>query len=275
MLAFVAAIAALPAGAVRASAPDLTLTASSATVVPGAQVTLTAAMPVVGAGTVSQEIVQTIDPAKVKLTSVSDISYPSGWVLSYSTDGTTFSPTTPANASAWGLVRAVKATGNINSQGTEGGFQIATGTATGTPVSITPGNITASGTGDGFQAFFDPARSRVMLVTLPETTPVNELSETAATMTSEVGVALAPVVVNGVDRASDVEALVAAGRVMDDDFGAAARFRATRCTVHSREIERLNTLLGNSPIELPHVPTAGLTARDVERLARILTEQVS
>jgi hypothetical protein len=121
----------------------------------------------------------------------------------------------------------------------------------------------------------DPARSRVMLVTLPETTPVNELSETAATMTSEVGVALAPVVVNGVDRSGDVEALVAAGRVMDDDFGAAARFRATRCAVHSREVERLNSLLGNSPIELPHVPTAGLTARDVERLARILTEQVS
>jgi hypothetical protein len=34
-------------------------------------------------------------------------------------------------------------------------------------------------------------------------------------------------------------------------------------------------VLGNSPIELPHVPTAGLTARDVERLARILAEQVS
>jgi len=121
----------------------------------------------------------------------------------------------------------------------------------------------------------DPSRSRVVLVTLPETTPVNELAETAATMTSEVGVALAPVVVNGVDRASDVEELVAAGRAPDDDFGAAARFRAARCAVHSREVQRLTTLTDDPPIELPHVATAGLTARDVERLARVLTEQVS
>jgi len=121
----------------------------------------------------------------------------------------------------------------------------------------------------------DPSRSRVVLVTLPETTPVNELIETATTMTSEVGVALAPVVVNGVDRAGEVEALVAAGRVGDDDFGAAARFRATRCAVHAREVDRLTALLGDAPIELPHVATAGLTARDVERLARVLVEQVA
>jgi len=121
----------------------------------------------------------------------------------------------------------------------------------------------------------DPSRSRVVLVTLPETTPVNELTETATTMTSEVGVALAPVVVNGVDRAGEVEALVAAGRVGDDDFGAAARFRATRCAVHAREVDRLTALLGDAPIELPHVATAGLTARDVERLARVLVEQVA
>ena len=113
----VVVFASLPLVAARASATDLTLTASLATVDPAAQVTLTAAMPVVGAGTVSQEIIQTIDPTKLKLTSVNDISYPAGWVLSYSTDGTTFSPTTPANASAWELVRAVKATGNINSPG--------------------------------------------------------------------------------------------------------------------------------------------------------------
>ena len=121
----------------------------------------------------------------------------------------------------------------------------------------------------------DPSRSRVVLVTLPETTPVNELTETATTMTSEVGVALAPVVVNGVDRAGEVEALVAAGRVGDDDFGAAARFRATRCAVHAREVDRLTALLGEAPIELPHVAAAGLTARDVERLARVLVEQVA
>ena len=150
--------------AMAVAAPAVTLTSTSANVAPAAQVTLTAGMPVVGAGTVSQEIVQRIDPTKMKLTSVSDIAYPTGWTLSYSTDGSTFSATTPANSAAWAAVRAVKATGNVNSQGTENGYQIATGTATGSTVSLSPGNITASGGGDGYQAFFDPARTRIFNV---------------------------------------------------------------------------------------------------------------
>ena len=42
----------------------------------------------------------------------------------------------------------------------------------------------------------DPARCQVMLVSLPEETPVNELIETAYRFEDMVGVALAPVVVN-------------------------------------------------------------------------------
>ena len=45
----------------------------------------------------------------------------------------------------------------------------------------------------------DPARCQVVLVTLPETTPVNELIETAYALEERVGVQLGPVVVNGVD----------------------------------------------------------------------------
>ncbi|MEZ5237723.1 MAG: hypothetical protein R2716_01790 [Microthrixaceae bacterium] len=44
----------------------------------------------------------------------------------------------------------------------------------------------------------DPRRCRVVLVTLPEETPVNELVETAFSLEEDVGVALGPVVVNGV-----------------------------------------------------------------------------
>ena len=40
----------------------------------------------------------------------------------------------------------------------------------------------------------DPARCQVMLVSLPEETPVNELIETAYRFEDQVGVALAPVV---------------------------------------------------------------------------------
>jgi hypothetical protein len=42
----------------------------------------------------------------------------------------------------------------------------------------------------------DDARCRVMLVALPETTPVNETIETAFALEDEIGVALAPVIVN-------------------------------------------------------------------------------
>lgn len=121
----------------------------------------------------------------------------------------------------------------------------------------------------------DESRSRVVLVTLPETTPVNELLETADSLTREVGVALAPVVVNGLDRADDIEQIVAQGHALGDDFGDAARFRAARCAVHRREANRLVERLGTTPIQLPHLATAGLTARDVTKLASDLARQVS
>ena len=57
---------------------------------------------------------------------------------------------------------------------------------------------------DVLELLNDPARAQVILVTLPETTPVNEVVETAYTLEDRVGVRLGPVVVNGVDD-SDVE----------------------------------------------------------------------
>src|SRR5207237_1600961 len=44
----------------------------------------------------------------------------------------------------------------------------------------------------------DSARCQVVLVTLPEETPVNELVETAFALEDRVGVSLGPVVVNGI-----------------------------------------------------------------------------
>ena len=55
----------------------------------------------------------------------------------------------------------------------------------------------------------DPDRCQVVLVTLPETTPVNELIETAYALEERVGVHLGPVVVNAVD---DGPLLAADGR---------------------------------------------------------------
>src|SRR5581483_10747903 len=51
----------------------------------------------------------------------------------------------------------------------------------------------------------DPDRAQVMLVTLPEETPVNETAETAEAFVERIGMTLGPLVVNGVypDRPLD------------------------------------------------------------------------
>lgn len=161
-------LALIPVGDVPAEATTgLSLSSSSATVAPGSQVTLTAGMPVSGDGTVSQEIVQRIDPTKMKLTSINDITYPVGWTLSYCSGAATdctvsanFSATTPANAAAWAAVKAVKASGSIVSDGSNSGRQVASRTSTG--VLLGAGNgITSAGTGDGWDVFFDQGYTRV------------------------------------------------------------------------------------------------------------------
>lgn len=48
----------------------------------------------------------------------------------------------------------------------------------------------------------DPARCRVMMVSTPELTPVSELIDTAFEIEDQIGVALGPVVLNGIDDES-------------------------------------------------------------------------
>src|SRR5260221_7205758 len=50
---------------------------------------------------------------------------------------------------------------------------------------------------DVVELLSDPVRCQVMLVTIPEETPVNELIDTAFSIEDRAGVALGPVVVNG------------------------------------------------------------------------------
>lgn len=116
---------------------------------------------------------------------------------------------------------------------------------------------------DVLEMLGDPARCQVVLVTLPETTPVNELVETAYALEERVGVQLGPVVVNGVDTGDDL--VIPPGT--DPVLAAAAAFRNSRRDVHRRELERLTDALALDQILLPHVVTAGLTADDVARLA--------
>ncbi|HEU4842360.1 MAG TPA: ArsA-related P-loop ATPase [Ilumatobacteraceae bacterium] len=118
----------------------------------------------------------------------------------------------------------------------------------------------------------DPARCQVVLVTLPETTPVNEVVETAYALEDRVGVRLGPVVVNNVDGLDDDDVpdpadVVLRGVDDADLLVAAATFRRGRLALQRAEIARLGTELALDQWHLPMLPVAGLDAADVLTLA--------
>jgi anion-transporting ArsA/GET3 family ATPase len=117
------------------------------------------------------------------------------------------------------------------------------------------------------QMLTDPDKCRVLMVTLPETTPVNEMLETTELLRESVGVAFAPVVVNNVDIATDVEQLVAAGGLPAGALGEAAAYRAERSALHRQAIDRITAHGLDDVITLPHVATASMSADDVTMLA--------
>jgi hypothetical protein len=120
----------------------------------------------------------------------------------------------------------------------------------------------------------DPERCQVVLVTLPETTPVNELVETAYALEDRVGVRLGPVVVNNVDDLGgtgipDPASVALSGLDASDAelLTAAAAFRRSRLQVQAEEIARLGSEVALEQWFLPRLPVAGLDAADVVTLA--------
>src|SRR3989442_7097688 len=91
---------------------------------------------------------------------------------------------------------------------------------------------------DVLELLTDASRARVVLVTLPEETPVNEVVETAFSLEDKVGLKLGPVVVNGVYPrldGLDVDPIAAAEAAAStlrpgeaDSLKAAAQFRGRR-----------------------------------------------
>ena len=134
----------------------------------------------------------------------------------------------------------------------------------------------------------DPARCQVMLVTLPEETPVSEAIETAYAIEDRAGVALGPVVVNqcfeplpaGVSASiDDVRAEAeACGRFVSDreahDLARAVEFRSVRHDVQREQIDRLRAQLPLPGIELPFLFTPDIGRPQVEELADALTRGI-
>jgi hypothetical protein len=120
----------------------------------------------------------------------------------------------------------------------------------------------------------DPTRCQVVLVTIPEETPVNETVETAFALEDRVGVQLGPVVVNAYDeaglRVADPATVDLTGIDHAEALAAAARFRRDRAHDQADQVARLSASLPLPQVHLPMVFAAGLSADDVAELARRL-----
>src|SRR4051812_2645782 len=130
----------------------------------------------------------------------------------------------------------------------------------------------------------DPARCQVVLVTLPEETPVNEVVETAYKLEDRVGVSLAPVVVNGLYPALEgldadpVAAAEEAGVRLDPAEARALRdaaaFRSQRQQLQAREVARLDAALPLPQIHLPLLFTTALGRPEIDVLAEAMAKGV-
>ena len=131
----------------------------------------------------------------------------------------------------------------------------------------------------------DAERCQVVLVTLPEETPVNELVETAFNLEDQVGVALGPVVVNGLyparpglDRDPATAAAQAGVTLREGEaeaLAAAADFRRHRVQLQTEQVARLADQLPLPQLRLPFLFGAELGPAEVDLLAATLVDQLA
>ena len=115
----------------------------------------------------------------------------------------------------------------------------------------------------------DGARCQVLLVTLPEETPINELIDTAYALEDRVGVQLGPVIVNGCAAEPPQGQATSTG---SDTRLAAALDAATawarhRWSLQQHQINRLASRLALPQIHLPQLSTTSINRDDVDVLA--------
>jgi CobQ/CobB/MinD/ParA nucleotide binding domain len=135
--------------------------------------------------------------------------------------------------------------------------------------------------GDVIELLTDGTRCQLVLVTLPEETPVNEVVETAYKLEDRVGISLGPVVVNAVypvidgleeDPGSLVGDIAPAER---SSLAAAARFRSGRQRLQAAQIKRLADALPLPQIVLPFVFSGEVGATELEAMSAAMTEGVA
>jgi anion-transporting ArsA/GET3 family ATPase len=137
---------------------------------------------------------------------------------------------------------------------------------------------------DVVEMLSDPKRTQVLLVTLPEETPVNELVDTAFALEDRVGVSLGPVVVNGlypeidgleVDPEAAAREVGASLSASDADrLREAAAFRRDRVELQREQVDRLARRLPLPQVHLPFVFSASIGPAEVDRLSHELASGI-
>jgi anion-transporting ArsA/GET3 family ATPase len=141
---------------------------------------------------------------------------------------------------------------------------------------------------DVVELLSDPSRCQVLLVTIPEETPVNELIDTAFAVEDRAGVALGPVVVNGCYEPLPDDLDFSAGAIEADahaldgfvserevhDLSHAAAFRSERYAIQREQAHRLSSRLPLPQLHLPFVFDADITRDDLAVLADALSAEI-
>jgi anion-transporting ArsA/GET3 family ATPase len=133
----------------------------------------------------------------------------------------------------------------------------------------------------------DHSQCQVVLVTIPEETPVNEAVETAFSLEDRVGIGLGPIVVNGVypaiaGLADDDDGVAAAAAAADvalrpgeaGALAAAARFRLDRTALQEEQVARLRADLPLPQLRLPFLFTAEIGPTELDDLARVVLFEI-
>jgi len=151
-------------------------------------------------------------------------------------------------------------------------------------VSVGPINAQAR---DVLSLLEDHRQCQVVLVTIPEETPVNEAVETAFLLEDRVGLGLGPIVVNGVyphvDGLAGDEAAVTAAAAEADvalrpgeaaALASAARFRLDRIALQAEQVARLEAQLPLPQLRLPFLFTAEIGPGELDELARVMLHEI-
>ena len=105
----------------------------------------------------------------------------------------------------------------------------------------------------------DESRCQVMLVTIPEATPVNESVETAFSLEEDIGIRLAPLVVNRIDLHETLEVPASLDPALS--VVRAAHFRNARLASQANALAQLDRRLPLPRLNLPLDAAASISDR--------------